>query len=226
MCYFSLKLRLFGSTFVWSCYFNLMLEKKNRLDLPPLICLCLQTSMNVKALRQISVTPTLSVTTLKDPTLATAVWAIQEMVKIAQVNRGVIFRAYRKWQFLFGVFCRMLVLWLWNQNFELTFPSRVLPSYFEHFIASIFFWKNCFCTKLRKEFQMGEFPMSTSHAKETECLNHRSLLQQKHARYLWIQHLLSTLLFVTNLKTGIVCWTLFKPWSPILMYQNQWVESL
>ena len=52
--------------------------------------------MNVKALRQISVTPTLSVTTLKDPTLATAVWAIQEMVKIAQVNKGVIFRAYRK----------------------------------------------------------------------------------------------------------------------------------
>ena len=73
-----------------------MLEKKNRLDLPPLICLCLQISMNVKALRQISVTPTLSVTTLKDPTLATAVWAIQEMVKIAQVNKGVIFRAYRK----------------------------------------------------------------------------------------------------------------------------------
>lgn len=71
-------------------------RKKNQLDLPPLICLCLQTSMNVKALRQISVTPTLSVTTLKDPTLATAVWAIQEMVKIAQVNKGVIFRAYRK----------------------------------------------------------------------------------------------------------------------------------
>ena len=74
-----------------------MLEKKkNRLDLPPLICLCLQTSMNVKALRQTSVIPTLSVTTLKDPTLATAVWAIQEMVKIAQVKKGVIFRAYRK----------------------------------------------------------------------------------------------------------------------------------